>query len=63
MKLAKQPFDPAKCEIYRKLAMEAQKKAESDIVDALKNYNTTCSLRSLNELKGISKQKGMEDAR
>jgi ABC-type oligopeptide transport system substrate-binding subunit len=62
MKLSKQPFDKTKCETYQNLALEAKKKNENDIIEALKNYNELCFF-NMDKLKGLSKQKGMPDAR
>ena len=62
MKLAKEPFDSAKCETYQNLSKEALKKNENDIVDALTNYIELC-WTNMDKLKGLSKQKGMRDPR
>jgi hypothetical protein len=59
MELSKQPFDKTKCETYRNLALEAKKKNENDIIEALKNYNELCFL-NMDKLKGLSKQKAMD---
>jgi hypothetical protein len=60
IKLSKQPFDKTKCETYRNLALEAVKKNETDIVDALRNYNDLCFM-NMDKLEGVGKKKGMPD--
>jgi hypothetical protein len=62
MKLSKQPFDKTKCETYRNLAQEAQKKNEKDIMDALRNYNSQCFM-NMDSLEDVGKKKGMPDPR
>jgi hypothetical protein len=44
IKLSKEPFDKAKCELYMAASKEARTKNEMNIVDALRNYNTQCSM-------------------
>jgi hypothetical protein len=60
IKLSKQPYDKTKCEMYKNLAQEALKKNETDIVEALKNYNDLCFM-NMDKLKDVGKKKGMPD--
>jgi hypothetical protein len=60
IKLSKEPFDKAKCALYRSTAEEALNKNEMDIVNALRNYNTQCAMNT-DKIKDASKTKGKAD--